>query len=168
MSNLYNLKNVVWFGLMVALVAIGGALYFEHVLNYQPCALCYEERIPYYILIAVSVLVLSSNKFIGMPLVFGMALLMLLSSLYGGYHAGIEWGMWEGPDSCTAGADITADVDLLALVQDIKIVPCDFATWRIFGLSFAGLNAVASFIIFETYIVACFIGLMAKRKNDVI
>uniref|UniRef100_A0A2A4YSY5 Disulfide bond formation protein B n=1 Tax=OCS116 cluster bacterium TaxID=2030921 RepID=A0A2A4YSY5_9PROT len=144
----FTYRNGLWLILLLALTAIGTALFYEYVLNYQPCALCYEERLPYYALIAIAIFALATDKFIGKALMIGLGILMFLGGLYGAYHAGIEWGFWPGPVSCTGtGLNISADVDLLALVQDVKIVPCDVANWRLFGISFAGYNTLVSLLI---------------------
>ena len=65
---------------------------------------------------------------------------MLVGGALGAYHAGVEWGFWPGPTSCTGGAGITGG--LPDLTQ--KVVQCDEVQLRIFGLSFAGWNAVVS------------------------
>lgn len=144
---LLSYRNIMLVCLILSATAIGVAQYFEHVLNYQPCALCYEERIPYYVLIFVSILALVTNKFIGKPLILAIGVLMFFLMLYGAYHAGIEWQFWAGPTSCTGGGSEVSGADLLALLNDIKVVPCDFANWRLFGVSFAGYNALVSALI---------------------
>ncbi len=160
--SIFTYRNSLTLSLALACIAIGTALYFEHVLNYQPCALCYEERIPYYILIAISAVALLTDRLIGKILIISLGVLMLFSSLYGAYHAGVEWGFWAGPASCTGTSNITAEMDLLALVQDVKIVPCDIANWRMFGLSFAGYNAIVSWVIFELFCFALYINRAKK------
>lgn len=141
-------RNTLWICLLLSLTAIGTALFYEYVLNYQPCVMCYEERLPYYALIAISALALIFDKIIGRPLIILLGVMMFFASLYGGYHAGVEWGFWPGPISCT-GSDlnISVDTDLLAMVQKVKIVPCDVANWRTFGISFAGYNALTAMLI---------------------
>ena len=37
-------------------LTVGGALLFEHVGGYIPCALCLTERIPYYVAIPVALI----------------------------------------------------------------------------------------------------------------
>ena len=44
-----NLKPyAVWFGFIVALVAMLGSLYYSDVLGYEPCKLCWYQRIAMY------------------------------------------------------------------------------------------------------------------------
>lgn len=155
-----NYRTALLLILVLSVTAIGTALYYEYVLNYQPCALCYEERLPYYALIVISILALLTQKFVGKMLLIGLGIVMFLGSLYGMYHAGIEWGFWPGPESCTgSGLNLSADMDLLAMVQDVKIVPCDVANWRLFGISFAGYNALVAMLIAAICAVAV-------RKNS--
>jgi disulfide bond formation protein DsbB len=54
------------------------------------------------------------------------------------YHAGVEWHWWKGPSACT-GRAFTGPIDL-----NQKVVLCDIAAWRLFGLSLAGYNALVS------------------------
>lgn len=158
-----NYKTALSLSLALALTAICTALFYEYVLNYQPCVMCYEERLPYYALIVLSVFGLLSGAVVRKYLLIGLAILMFLASLYGGYHAGVEWGFWPGPDSCT-GSDLnlSADIDLLALVQDVKIVPCDVANWRTFGISFAGYNALTAMLI----AVICGFAVLKGKENN--
>ncbi len=143
---IFTYKNTLLVSLSLALIAIGIAQYYEHVLHYQPCAMCYEERIPYYILIALIGLALISGKFVNKYLIITVGVIMFFSALYGSYHAGMEWGFWQGPSSCTS-IPINTEVDFLTLLNTIKIVPCDYASWRLFGISFAGYNVLVSSLI---------------------
>ena len=65
------------------------------------------------------------------------------------YHAGVEWHFWAGPDACTGPVDGPAvqASDLLAQLSAPNTTPvirCDEPYFRVFGLSFAGLNVLAS------------------------
>ena len=64
------------------------------------------------------------------------------------YHAGAEWGWWLGPADCGGNAPAVADVDdLLGQLDNIRVVSCTAASWRLLGLSFAGWNAVVSIFL---------------------
>ena len=140
--------------LAVALATIAGAWAFELIGGFVPCKLCLQERIPYYVGIPVLALALASS-FAPLPesvtrlLVALAALVFTASAVLGSYHAGVEWGWREGPSDCGAGgagAAATA-AELLGQLENIRIVPCDEASWRFpagWGLSFAGWNAVIS------------------------
>ena len=134
--------------LAAAVFMILGALFFEHVLGYQPCELCYLQRKPWYALIPVGfALVTFAAKDNRALLKAGLALalvLLVVSAGLGAWHAGIEWKWWKGPASCTAsGADFTLALPDLSK----RVVLCDEAPVRILGLSLAGWNAVFSFVV---------------------
>jgi len=138
---------------VLAAATILGAWYFEFVLNYQPCPLCLEERIPYYIVIPLSLavtiaaLVRAPRALITAGL-FAIAAAMLCSAALGAYHAGIEWTFWPGPAECSGGmTDFTKKGPLLDQLQSIRIVPCNEAAWRLFGISLAGYNALISLLL---------------------
>src|SRR5690606_35983589 len=90
-------------------VALGTALAFQHLGGYIPCALCLEQRVPYYIGIPVTLLALASSL-VGLPgpvtrlLLAAAALLMAWTLVLGIYHSGVEWAWWPGPTDCVAVA----------------------------------------------------------------
>lgn len=126
-----------------------GAYYFQYVLGYQPCALCLEQRIPYYIAIPLALAVAVGAQFRRMPrdlLLTGLivvALLMLCDSTLAGYHAGVEWKLWAGPSDCSGPVnDLGGAGGLLDRLKLIRIARCDDAAWRFLGISLAGFNVV--------------------------
>ncbi len=137
-----------------ALVALGGmaalgtAYVFQYGYGYVPCALCLWQRWPYYIGIPLALILAVTGK--SLPpsvLKAGLAILALLFVVNAGigiYHSGIEWKFWPGPATCSAGAAGPASGNLLDDLKATRIVPCDAASWRFLGLSFAGWNVVVS------------------------
>jgi disulfide bond formation protein DsbB len=133
---------------LVGIGAIGTALIFQYAFGYAPCALCLWERWPYYLGVPVAALLVALSGFSSRNvLLFGFVLLALLFAIntgLGTYHAGVEWGFWPGPTSCSSGGGALASGNLIGSLQNSHIVPCDRASWRFLGLSFAGWNAVVS------------------------
>ncbi len=135
-------------------VAVGSALAFQHIGGYVPCALCLEQRIPYYIgipFVAVGFI----SALVGLPacLTRGMLAIgffcLLATGAMGFYHAGVEWGWFPGPEGCTAGLSATSS-DAGSLLDDLsgtKPPSCDDAAGRFLGLSFAGWNVIAAAIL---------------------
>lgn len=129
-----------------------GFFFFEHILGYVPCALCLEQRWPYYIalpLILVAVFVSREANLGRWPtwLMAAIGLIFVVSAVLGLRHAGVEWGWWPGPSDCGSGAGAFAgSIDDLnaALSSSITIVPCDKAAWRFLGISLAGYNFLIS------------------------
>jgi disulfide bond formation protein DsbB len=132
---------------------VGGALAFEHIGGYIPCALCLEQRTPYYLGIPVMVAAFGTAALKGPALLTRglMALggaLMLWGLYMAAHHSGVEWGWWAGPADCGVVAP-TATGGASALDALDAFVPpaCDEAAGRFLGLSFAGWNVVASAIL---------------------
>jgi disulfide bond formation protein DsbB len=149
---------------IVGLATILGAWAFQIFGGYVPCALCLQQRWPYYVglpLVAVSLI----SGWLGWPrwLTHGTLALAGAAFLYGSYlglyHAGAEWAWWEGPADCAPGgaAMPTTPDNLMEQLEGIRIVSCTEASWRFpaeWGLSFAGWNAVISLVLGLTAIVA--------------
>src|ERR1700691_2612502 len=80
----------------VSLATLLGAWYFELVLKLPPCPLCLEQRIPYYVVIPLSLLLVAAglvhapHKLMAAGMLAIMAA-MLCSAALGAYHAGVEW-----------------------------------------------------------------------------
>jgi disulfide bond formation protein DsbB len=134
--------------LMIAVASIAGAFLFE-AFGYAPCELCLKERIPYYAAIPVAgfavLFTARGSKGLSRAAFATLALIFAASAVFGAYHAGVEWGFWPGPTACTGALERAASVaDFLKQLESVKVVRCDSAALRIFGLSLAGWNAVIS------------------------
>ncbi|MCT8998031.1 disulfide bond formation protein B [Chelativorans intermedius] len=132
---------------------VGTALGFEHLGGFIPCKLCLEQRTPYYIGVPLMLLAFASARLrwpaiVTRGLLLAGGLLMLWGLSLGAYHAGVEWGWWQGPADCGAVAPSAAGSGSL-LDQLNAVVPpsCDEAAGRFLGLSFAGWNVVASAVL---------------------
>jgi disulfide bond formation protein DsbB len=144
-----------------------GAWYFEFVLKLPPCPLCLEQRLPYHIVIplsllmAVAALVGAPRRLIDVGLLAMMAAVLCGAAL-GAYHSGVEWGLWPGPTDCSGPlTDLTAKGPLLDQLQSIRVVRCDEAAWRFLGLSLAGYNVLVSLALAA---IAAF-GLRARKGS---
>ena len=146
--------TALWLILLIASGTIVTAWFFQLALGYIPCKLCLWQRIPYYVgipLAAVALVVLARGapvKFAQLALVL-LALVFLASTALGAYHAGVEWSLWLGPSDC-GGAIATGPAkvgDLMSAIENSKVVSCTAASWRLFGLSMAGWNAIISGMI---------------------
>ena len=133
-------RNAALLVLAIATATIAGAWIFEY-LGYAPCPLCLKQRWAYYagipLALAVAAIATGNRNAAKAGLVL-LALLWIGSAGFGAYHAGVEWKFWPGPGTCGG--------DLSGLLPDLskKVIACDEAAIRIFGLSLAGWNAVIS------------------------
>lgn len=142
-------KGATGLVLLGGLAVIATAWGFQLIGGYTPCELCLEQRVPYYAglpLTALALILMSAGR-------SGLALLTLLAvavifaygSGLGIYQAGAEWEFWQGPTDCGGGGGApTTAANMLQSLQSTRLVSCTEASWRMFGLSFAGWNAVAS------------------------
>jgi disulfide bond formation protein DsbB len=141
----------------VGAATIAAAWGFELFGGYVPCALCLQERIPYYtgVPIALAALVAAlagGQSWLIRLLLVVVALVFAYGTFLGVYHAGAEWGFWPGPADCAAGAapPATSAANILSQIEGMRIVSCTEASWRFpagWGLSFAGWNAAASLFL---------------------
>ena len=137
---------------LIGMVAvIGSALGFEYIGGYAPCALCLEQRIPYYWgipIIALGVVSALANwpACLTRGTLVIAFLCLIATALLGGYHAGVEWGFWPGPESCGAGFSTTSSDagSLLESLSNSKPPSCEDAAGRFLGISFAGWNVLAA------------------------
>ena len=138
-------------GIMISLGSFGvlaAVFAFEHLMGLAPCPLCLNQRIAFYLAVPLGLLAalsatkkpsLSTISFIALTLIF------ITNSAYGGYHAGIEWGYWPGPASCAGNTFEVTNIEELILSLEKGAPPsCSEAPWRLFGLSLAGYNMLAS------------------------
>jgi disulfide bond formation protein DsbB len=138
---------------VVAAATLAGAWYFQLVLELVPCPLCLEQRYAYYLAVPLGVLVaLAAAK--GAPravLLVGLAILALAAfgnAGLGTYHAGVEWGLWQGPTECTGPiGNLGSAADMLKRLDTVKVVRCDEVQWRFLGLSLAGYNVLISLLM---------------------
>lgn len=147
-------RTATWTALFLALAmaaTVAIALGFEHIGGYIPCALCLEQRTPYYVgaplMLATFLLAWfgASQRLVRLLLSAGGAL-MIYGLVLSTYHAGVEWGFWAGPSDCISAAPVLSGSveDLLKGATTQQPPSCDEAALRIFGLSMAGWNVIAS------------------------
>jgi disulfide bond formation protein DsbB len=121
-----------------------GALGFQYLGGYPPCELCHLQRYPYVATLVLGLIALPLPGRLRAFPVWLSAIGFGVTAGIGGYHAGIEYGWWPGPDSCTgtAGLDATSIEDLRAALEAAPVVLCDQVVWSLAGISMAGYNAL--------------------------
>jgi disulfide bond formation protein DsbB len=133
----------------IGAATLAGAWFFEYVLDIKPCPMCLEQRYAYYLLIVLgAVLALAAPRLPRAVAIAGLAIMVLAAfgnSIYGAYHAGVEWGYWPGPASCSGSVpNLGGAADLLKRLDTVKVIRCDEVQWRFLGLSLAGYNFLIS------------------------
>jgi disulfide bond formation protein DsbB len=151
----------------IAVATIGGAWFFQLVLDILPCPLCLEQRYAYYLAIplaALTALLAAGNGSRSLVLagLVVLALAALANAVLGAYHAGVEWRFWPGPADCTGPiGDLGSAGSLLERLDKTKVILCDEVQWRFLGLSLAGYNVLIS--LFMAAIAAWGIRMSSKR-----
>ena len=146
---MFSLLQLALAILVIAAATILGALGFEHIGGYQPCALCLMQRTPYYLGVPVAALALVAVALRAprmlVTILFGIvALLMLYNTGLAVYHSGVEWAFWPGPTSCAPSVGVGSAADMLDQLTNTYAPSCTDAPWRMLGLSFAGWNVLVS------------------------
>lgn len=132
---------------VVALIApillYGGALVSQYGFGLHPCEMCYWQRWPHQaamVLAAVALLV-RSNLLAMRVLTLLAAIAIAISGGIGVFHAGVEYGWWEGLTTCSSVASGTISLnDIMAA----PLIRCDVAQWTLGPISLAGFNAIFS------------------------
>ncbi|SIN87095.1 Disulfide bond formation protein DsbB [Bradyrhizobium erythrophlei] len=138
---------------IIAAATLAGAWFFQLVLDIRPCPLCLEQRYAYYLAVPLGALVaLAAMKGAPRPLLLaGLAILALAAlgnAWLGAYHAGVEWGFWQGPTDCTGPVgNLGSAGNLLERLDSVKVIRCDEVQWRFLGLSLAGYNVLISLLM---------------------
>lgn len=134
-----SIRNAKWLAFLLPSALLGGALISQYGFGLYPCEMCMWQRWPHLaaIVIALSALLIGSRSR-SIPLVVAAAMAILISGLIGGFHAGVEYGWWEGFTSCST--NIQAGGDMLDSIMNAPLVRCDVAPWSLFGISLAGFN----------------------------
>ncbi len=139
--------------LFAAAAVILGALAFEHIGGLPPCPLCLEQRYAYYAgipaLFLALVLLAAGWPRAAAAVLCLVAAAFLANAGLGAYHAGVEWKLWPGPDTCSG---IAAPLGggkggILGQLSATRVIRCDEAPWQLFGISLAGWNALASLML---------------------
>ncbi|MEM8870537.1 MAG: disulfide bond formation protein B [Pseudomonadota bacterium] len=129
-----------------------GALAFQYIGGLAPCAMCYWQRYPHMAAIVVGAVALLV-PFALLALVGALA--ALGTAAVGVYHAGVEQGWWEGPNTCTSGpVEGLSPNELLNQILEAPVVRCDEVAWSMAGISMAGWNAIASAILAVIWLTA--------------
>ncbi|WP_227339948.1 disulfide bond formation protein B [Sphingopyxis sp. P8] len=129
--------------LAIPLLLYGGALVSQFGFGLHPCEMCYWQRWPHQaaiVLAALALLLRSNGK--AMRLLTALAAIAIaISGAIGIFHAGVEYGFWEGLTSCSTGA---AGPVSLESIMNAPLIRCDQTQWDLFGISLAGFNAIFS------------------------
>jgi len=137
-----SLKLAQRLALGVPALLLAGAYISEYGFGLFPCELCWWQRYGHFAAVAlalVSTVVPPKRLWIVLA---GLA--VLASGLIGAFHAGVEYGWWEGFTTCTS--NVQDGGDPLEAIMNAPLIRCDVAQWTLAGISLAGFNAIISVV----------------------
>lgn len=148
-----NLRRARALAVLVPAALLAGAYVGEYGFGLYPCEMCWWQRYPHFAALALGLAAYAMKPAQVWTALAGLAI--ITSGLIGGFHAGVEYGWWEGITGCAAipGA-AGAAFDFAA-----PVVRCDVPQWELGGISLAGFNFLIS-----TIAGAAIVALSAYRK----
>lgn len=154
MGSSLRLANILALAIPAAL--LGGAYIGQYVFGLYPCEMCWWQRYPHFAALALALI-----AFVVPPQRLWLALAGLaifVSGLIGAFHAGVEYGWWEGLTACSS--PVLQGGDPLEAVLNAPLVRCDEVQWSLFGISLAGWN-----FLFSTIGAAAIFALLGQRDS---
>jgi disulfide bond formation protein DsbB len=123
---------------LVPAALLGGAYVAQYGFGLPPCEMCWWQRYPHFAAIGIGLAAFVLRPAQVWTALAGLAI--LTSGLIGGFHAGVEYGWWEGSTGC---ATLTTGIDVMDPAA-APLVRCDVAPWSLWGISLAGFNFLIS------------------------
>jgi disulfide bond formation protein DsbB len=144
---LTDLAKARLLALLAPALLLGGALGSQYVGGLAPCEMCYWQRWPHEAAIALAALAYAvAKKPAASRVAVNLAAIFIaVSGAIGVFHAGVEYGWWEGLTTCSRGPSAASSEELLNAILNAPVVRCDQAQWTLAGISLAGFNAIFSF-----------------------
>jgi disulfide bond formation protein DsbB len=137
-------------GLLAALASgalLGAAYYFQYVVGLAPCELCLLQRWPHMVAIVAGLAAFAcfARPQLALVLVLTAITALVITAAIGVFHVGVEYHWWTGPMACSGNIPrgLTPD-ELKRYLFSSKMVRCDEPAWKMWGISMAGWNAIAS------------------------
>jgi disulfide bond formation protein DsbB len=127
--------------LLLPAALMAGALGSQYLGGLYPCEMCMWQRWPHDIAIVLALFAFAFRKHAMDRLMVALAgLAILTSGAIGAFHAGVEYGWWEGLTACSVSAGGVSMTDIMSA----PMVRCDDVQWSFAGISLAGFNALFS------------------------
>jgi len=121
-----NAFAMAWF---VALLATAGSLYFSEVAGFEPCRLCWYQRIAMYPLVVLLAIAAARRERAGALYAGGLA---AMGAAIAAYHVALEWIPALDTGACDASS------------------PCTLIWFRVFGFISLPTLALAAFLLILT------------------
>ncbi len=132
--------------LLTPVLLLGGAYASQIWGGLHPCEMCWWQRYPHMAAIPFALIAYATK---GRPCVSGLfaglaGLAIGISGGIGLFHAGVEYGWWQGLTACSTTPTSGSTADILNQIMATPLTRCDVAPWSLFGISLAGYNGILS------------------------
>jgi disulfide bond formation protein DsbB len=137
-------KLILSFLLLTSLFALLSAYISQYIFGLQPCILCIYQRIPFFVVIFLTIFAIFIIKDIKWrKLIIKLSLATLLFNTFLAiYHVGVEQGFFIF-DKCADTITNTSNLEeLKRQIMATKAVRCDEPQFYLFGITMAGYNII--------------------------
>ena len=156
-------NNLIALFFSISIIILFSAYFIEYGLGYEACNLCLIGRIPYFFIIAFSLIFFLFKKLKKTMLIF-ISISFVSSVLIAFYHVGIERGFFDESLVCQIKGlkQNISTSELLQKLENSKPKSCKDVNFRIFGLSLATINLFISLLLSIT----TFRNILKNEKNQ--
>lgn len=131
---------------ILSILPLSIAYISQYFFNLQPCDLCIYQRIPFFIILFLSIFSIffiknqKTSNFIKYFSIFLFFINIILSF----YHIGVEKEFFQMPESCSGinFNNFSNSDKLLDEIMSKSAVKCNEPAFEIFGVSMAGMNFI--------------------------
>ena len=127
--------------LAIPLALLGGAYLSQYGFGLVPCEMCWWQRYAHFAALALALAAVQRPRAPVFAILAGAAI--AVAGAIGAFHAGVEYGWWEGLTACSTNV-VAKGADPLDAIMNAPLVRCDVAPWSLFGISLAGWNFLVS------------------------
>ena len=163
-ANAIHARTLLAAILVISLGTLAAAFAGQYLFGLEPCVLCLYQRVPW--AMAALVAALGLGGWVGWRRLLPIALCAAIFAAGGAlafYHVGVEQHWWGSVAACGGEAvtDLTLDDLRPEALATGGLKPCDRVDWRLFGLSLAGYNVIASALLSAGCLVS--LALMGRK-----
>ena len=160
---LFNHRKAIYLAVFLSASLLIAVFALQYIGRLAACSLCLTQRWPHGIALGLGLVAM-------LPIIHAPArrfLLIMISIAFattagiGAYHAGIEYGWFIGPTTCSGNIDGNTIDELKRQLLAQPVMRCDEVTWSLLGISLAGYN----FFISSALTIICGISLFVGAKD---
>lgn len=133
----------------ISLGSLGLAYFTQYVLGFPPCELCLYQRIPYVILMAISIIALILKRAEKLWII--MIMISILSSIaLSGYHTLVERKVFDASTRCNPNIKMPDNLSAEEIRQQLyqrDVATCTNAPFKVMMLSMTEWNLLFNLIL---------------------